>query len=63
MGFIALATLASTLLSIPADLYKNFVMEEKHGFNKMTRATWVKDLFKGAFTAVLQLRSSTSRAC
>ncbi|TNY21705.1 putative CAAX prenyl protease [Rhodotorula diobovata] len=53
MGFIALATLASTLLSIPADLYKNFVMEEKHGFNKMTRATWVKDLFKGLLVSLV----------
>jgi len=48
MGFIALSTVASTVLSIPQDYYRNFVMEEKHGFNKMTRRTFVKDLVKGA---------------
>ncbi|GAA5890146.1 hypothetical protein JCM8208_002715 [Rhodotorula glutinis] len=53
MGFIALSTVASTILSIPQDYYRNFVMEEKHGFNKMTRHTFVKDLVKGLLVSLL----------
>jgi STE24 endopeptidase len=34
-------------LDIPFALYSNFVVEAKHGFNKMTMATFVQDLVKG----------------
>lgn len=33
-------------LAIPFSLYSNFVVEEKHGFNKMTLALFVTDLIK-----------------
>ncbi|GAA5875737.1 hypothetical protein JCM16303_003976 [Sporobolomyces ruberrimus] len=46
-AFIAMMNLLSTVLAVPEGLYKNFVLEEKHGFNKMTYGTFVKDLFKG----------------
>ncbi|PWN53124.1 putative zinc metallo-protease [Violaceomyces palustris] len=32
--------------SIPLTLYRNFVIEEKHGFNKMTISTFVTDTIK-----------------
>ncbi|KDN48443.1 hypothetical protein K437DRAFT_255552 [Tilletiaria anomala UBC 951] len=35
--------LVRELPNIPFTLYKNFVVEEKHGFNKMTIGTFVKD--------------------
>lgn len=36
----------STPIGWPWNLYKAFVIEERHGFNKMTLATWVKDQVK-----------------
>lgn len=46
-AFIAGMNLVGTVIGIPEGLYKNFVLEEKHGFNKMTYKTFVLDLFKG----------------
>ncbi|BGP53051.1 hypothetical protein JCM8202_004135 [Rhodotorula sphaerocarpa] len=46
-AFVVLLTALGTVLSIPKDYYRNFVLEEKHGFNKMTRATFAKDQVKG----------------
>jgi STE24 endopeptidase len=37
---------ASTLLSIPLDLYLHFVIEERHGFNRMSVRLWLADLAK-----------------
>ncbi|KAG8346907.1 putative CAAX prenyl protease N terminal five membrane helices Peptidase family M48 [Trypanosoma vivax] len=39
--------LISTVVSIPFDLYDTFVIEERHGFNKMTIKEFVKDKIKG----------------
>ncbi|BGP43307.1 zinc metalloprotease [Rhodotorula kratochvilovae] len=52
-GFVALTTLVSTILSIPGDYYKNFVMEDKHGFNNMKKSTFVKDIFKGMVVSLV----------
>ncbi|BGO93116.1 hypothetical protein NBRC10512_003301 [Rhodotorula toruloides] len=46
-AFLVLTTVISTVLSIPKEYYRNFVLEEKHGFNKMTRSIFVKDQVKG----------------
>ncbi|MEB4590450.1 M48 family metallopeptidase [Candidatus Thiothrix sp. Deng01] len=40
--------LIGSLLDLPASLYRTFVLEERFGFNKMTAATYVADLLKGA---------------
>jgi len=45
--FFGIIGLASDLLSIPFSLYKNFVIEEKFGFNKMTVKTFILDKIKG----------------
>lgn len=37
LAFVALMTTLGSLLSAPKDYYKNFVLEEKHGFNKTTK--------------------------
>jgi STE24 endopeptidase len=42
----------SSLLELPLDYYHTFVIEEKYGFNKATRKTWITDQLK---TAVLSL--------
>jgi STE24 endopeptidase len=39
--------LISGLASLPFSLYGVFVIEERFGFNKMTFALWLADLFKG----------------
>ncbi|GAA6061913.1 hypothetical protein JCM10212_000538 [Sporobolomyces blumeae] len=46
-AFVCVMSVLGTVLSIPEGLYKNFVMEEKHGFNKMTYKTFFTDLVKG----------------
>lgn len=38
--------LVSSLLELPFSYYKNFVLEKKYGFNKMTPKTFVLDFFK-----------------
>lgn len=37
LAFVALMTTLGTALSLPKEYYKNFVLEEKHGFNKTTK--------------------------
>ena len=38
----------SGVLDLPFDYYRQFVLEERFGFNKMTRKLWVMDMVKGA---------------
>lgn len=38
----------SSLIDLPASLYRTFVIEEKFGFNKSTLGTIFSDMFKGA---------------
>ncbi|HSN21473.1 MAG TPA: M48 family metallopeptidase, partial [Usitatibacter sp.] len=46
--------LASTLASLPFDLYRTFVVEERHGFNRMTPPLFAADFVKGmALAAVI----------
>ena len=40
--------LISSLIDIPASLYRSFVIEEKFGFNKLTIKTFITDMLKGA---------------
>lgn len=49
--FVVITTLLSTVLSTPKEYYKNFVLEEKHGFNKMTKKTFWVDQVQGASPA------------
>lgn len=41
--FVALLMLHDTLISLPFSLYKTFVVEEKHGFNKSTLGLFIRD--------------------
>ena len=43
--------LASTLATLPFDLWRTFVVEERHGFNRMTPALFVADMLKGLVLA------------
>ena len=39
--------------SIPLSVYQTFVLEEKHGFNKTTVGTFIVDILKGWFVALV----------
>lgn len=45
--------LIGSLLDMPLSLYRTFVLEERFGFNKMTPATFLMDLLKGAALSLL----------
>jgi STE24 endopeptidase len=48
------AVLVSTVAALPFDLYRTFVVEERHGFNRMTARLFIVDLVKGlALSAAL----------
>ncbi|MEW6463725.1 MAG: M48 family metallopeptidase [Pseudomonadota bacterium] len=42
----------SGVLDLPFDYYRQFVLEQRFGFNKMTRKLWVMDMVKGALIGV-----------
>jgi len=44
--FFAVLALLQLLLGIPFSLYRNFVLEEKFGFNRMSLRLWMADLVK-----------------
>lgn len=51
---VIIATLAiSSLLDLPFDYYKSFVIDERFGFNKMTPAMFFQDIFKHAMVGLL----------
>uniref|UniRef100_A0A6V1WI57 CAAX prenyl protease n=1 Tax=Heterosigma akashiwo TaxID=2829 RepID=A0A6V1WI57_HETAK len=54
LAFFLLNFVVSDLFHTPFALYRNFVLEEKHGFNKLTLRLWASDKAKEyALTAAL----------
>ncbi len=52
--FFGIIMLASSIVSLPFSYYKTFVIEERFGFNKTTKKTFVIDKIKGLLmTAIL----------
>jgi len=51
--FIGALVIIKTVISLPFSIYSTFVIEERFGFNKTTWSTFVKDLIKGLFLAVI----------
>jgi len=51
--FMAIMSLVQTLIGLPWDIYRTFVLEESFGFNKTTPLTFVKDMVKGLCLAVV----------
>jgi STE24 endopeptidase len=45
--YIGILLLAYSALQLPFSIYSTFVIEERFGFNKTTRRTFISDLFKG----------------
>ncbi len=50
---IVSAMIVSTLVDIPFDFYKTFYVDEKFGFNKMTRRMFFSDMVKHAIVGVI----------
>ncbi|MFZ6817037.1 M48 family metallopeptidase [Undibacterium sp. Ji22W] len=48
LGLIAAFALISGAVDLPFDLYRQFVLEEKFGFNKMTLKLFFSDMIKGS---------------
>ena len=54
LAFFGILFIASDIINLPFQLYDTFVIEEKFGFNKTTKKTFVLDKLKGyALTIVL----------
>lgn len=51
--FFGIIMLASDIISTPFSFYKTFVIEERFGFNKTTKKTFVLDKIKGLFMMVV----------
>jgi len=62
--YIGILLLAYMALQLPFNIYSTFVIEERFGFNKTTRRTFILDLIKGFFLGVILGRTDFSRcAC
>jgi STE24 endopeptidase len=48
LAYIAILVVARSALSLPFDIYRTFVIEERFGFNKTTAATYIADIVKAA---------------
>ena len=46
IGLIAAVTIISAIIDLPLDYYKQFYLEEKFGFNKMTPGLFFSDMIK-----------------
>lgn len=47
LGLIAAFAAVSGLIDLPVDYYRQFVLEERFGFNKMSVKLWFADMLKG----------------
>lgn len=51
-----MTSLFGTILGLPFSLYRTFVIEERHGFNKQTLALFFTDMLKStAISAVISI--------
>jgi len=48
MALVVAFGVISALLDLPLDWYRQFVLEQRFGFNKMTPGLWFTDMVKGA---------------
>ncbi|WP_426111202.1 M48 family metallopeptidase [Massilia sp. PWRC2] len=47
LALLAAFAVISGLLDLPFDIYRQFVLEQRFGFNKMTARLWLGDMLKG----------------
>ncbi len=48
LALLAAFAVISGLLDLPFDIYRQFVLEQRFGFNKMTFKLWLMDMVKGS---------------
>ncbi|WHZ12852.1 MAG: putative integral membrane endopeptidase [Burkholderiaceae bacterium] len=53
LALLASFVVIGGLLEVPFTLYQTFVIEQRHGFNKMTFGLWLADMAKGVVLAAL----------
>ncbi len=53
IAFIAALAVVTGVLGLPFDVYRTFVIEARHGFNKTTLGTYVTDAVKGWLLAIV----------
>jgi STE24 endopeptidase len=51
--YLAAVSMVFFLFSLPFSLYSTFVIEQKHGFNRMTLKLWLVDLSKSLLLSIL----------
>lgn len=52
ISYLLFLALFSSLLELPFQYYRQFVIEERYGFNTTTRSTWYGDRLKGAILSL-----------
>jgi STE24 endopeptidase len=53
LSLLVAFALISGLLDLPFDIYRQFVLEQRFGFNKMSFGLWLGDLLKGALVGAV----------
>ena len=53
LGFFGIIGLCLYVANLPFDYYSMFHIEEKYGFNRSTRSTWILDQFKGGLLSIV----------
>ncbi len=53
IALVVAFAVVSSLLDLPFDWYRQFVLEERFGFNKMTPGLWFADMIKGALVGAV----------
>jgi STE24 endopeptidase len=53
IGLVVAFAVVSGVLDLPFDWYRQFVLEQRFGFNKMTLGLWVADMVKGALVGAV----------
>ena len=53
LAFFGIVFIGSDLISLPFDYYSTFVIEEKYGFNKTNRKTFILDKIKGYLFSIV----------
>jgi STE24 endopeptidase len=48
LALVVLVTFISGIIDIPLDWFRQFRLEERFGFNRMTVRDWIKDMLKGS---------------
>lgn len=60
--FFLVLSYASTIISIPFDLYSTFKIENKYGFNTMTWKLWISDFIKSIILSTIFIGIMTAVA-